>query len=136
MTKHCTKIWFSGLILVFASVGVFAQGPVKGRVEPNRDPALEIEAKHNLDVAKYYITRRKAYAGGIERLEEIINTHPEFSRMDEVLFYLGEAHFKLNKFEKAEDFYNKLLRDYPESEYVKKTKEQVEKLKSTKEGKS
>ncbi len=136
MTNKSTNVLLVILLLALSGVSTYAQGAVKGRIESSRDAALEIEAKHNLEVARYYVTRRKAYAGAIDRLEEIIDSHPGFSRMDEVLFLMGEAHSKLNKPEKAEDYYNKLLKDYPESEFVKKAKEQLEKLKSDKEGKS
>ena len=131
-----TKCLFAILLVALSGASTFAQGPVKGRIEPARDAALEIESKHNLEVARYYVTRRKAYAGAIDRLQEVIDHHPDFSRMDEVLYLMGEAHAKLNKPEKAEEYYNKLLKDYPESEYVKKAKEQLERLKSAKEGKS
>ena len=136
MTNKGTQLLFAILLVTLAGVSTMAQGPVKGRVEPARDATLEIEAKHNLEVARYYVIRRKAYSGAIDRLQEIIDSHPDFSRMDEVLYLMGEAHLKLNKADKAEDYYNKLLKDYPESEFVKKTKEQLEKLKSGKEGKS
>jgi tetratricopeptide (TPR) repeat protein len=119
-----TFIW-----LVVVCITISAQGPVRGKLEPERDKVLEINSKHNLEVARWSINKRKAYKGGIDRLQEIINTHPEFSRMDEVLYWLGEAYVRLNEPEKAEPFYNKLLKDYPESEFVKKAKEQLDKFK-------
>ena len=54
-------------------------------------------AKHNLDVARYYLTKRKAYDGARDRLQEIIETYPDFSRMDEVVFLMGEAHRSLGR---------------------------------------
>ena len=113
-------------------VSSFAQGPVKGKLDPGRDNTLEIEAKHNLDVARWSITKRKAYKGGIDRLQEIIDTYPTFSRMDEVLYWMGEGNLKLNNNDVAAEFYNRLLKEYPESEFVKKTKEQLEKVKPNK----
>jgi outer membrane protein assembly factor BamD (BamD/ComL family) len=136
MTNKCTNFLLAILFVTVVSISSFAQGAVKGRLEGTRDATLEIEAKHNLEVARYYVTRRKAYSGAVDRLQEIIDTHPDFSRMDEVLYLMGEAHIKLNKPEKAEAYYNKLLKDYPESEFIKKTKEQLEKIKTGKEGKS
>ncbi len=43
-----------------------------------RDPALEKEAKHNLDVAKFYL-KRKAYKAVTDRLLEIIYTYPKLN---------------------------------------------------------
>ena len=52
-------------------------------------------------MARWNVTKRKAYEGARDRLQEIIDSYPEFSRMDEVLFLMGELHFKLAKNDKA-----------------------------------
>src|SRR5262245_18170159 len=93
------------LITPFAGLTVLAQGPVKGKIEGERDKALEINSKHNLEVTRYSISKRKAYKGGLDRLQEIIDTQPEFSRMDEVYYWVGEAHLGLRETEKAEAAY-------------------------------
>ena len=119
-------------MLAAMSVSIFAsaaQGPTRGPVEPARDQTMEITAKHNLEIARWYITKRKAYEGGRDRLQEIIDGYPEFSRMDEVMFWMGEVSLKLKKNDKAEEFYNKLLKAYPASEFVKKAQERLEELK-------
>lgn len=105
-----------------------AQGP--GRpIEAPRDAAKEIAAKHNLEVARWSLTKRKAYEGARDRLQEIIDTHPDFSRMDEVVFLMGEVFLKLGKREQAVDYYNKLLKDYSSSEFAKKTRARLDELK-------
>jgi outer membrane protein assembly factor BamD (BamD/ComL family) len=106
-----------------------AQGPARGRIEPPRDETMEVTAKHNLDIARWYLTKRKAYEGARDRLQEIIDTYPDFSRIDEVVFLMGEAHLKLGKNEKATEFYDKLLKSYPDSEFVKKARARLDELK-------
>jgi outer membrane protein assembly factor BamD (BamD/ComL family) len=106
-----------------------AQGPARGRIEPARDEAMEMTAKHNLTVARYYLEKRKAYTGARDRLQEIMDTYAEFSRMDEVLFLMGEVHYKLNKADKAGEFYNKMLKAYPTSEFAKRARERLVELK-------
>jgi outer membrane protein assembly factor BamD (BamD/ComL family) len=105
-----------------------AQGPGKPMEAP-RDAEKEIAAKHNLDVARWNLTKRKAYEGARDRLQEIIDTYPDFSRMDEVVFLMGEVFLKLGKNDKAIDYYNKLLKDYADSEFAKKTRERLDELK-------
>lgn len=136
MFIQSTKILFASIFLMLMCATAFSQGVSKGKIEPERDSVMELQSQHNLEVARYYITKRKGYEGGISRLQEIIDTHPTFSRMDEVLYLMGEAHMKLKKPEEAEKFYSRLLKDYPESEFVKKAKEQLDKLKTNKEVKS
>jgi outer membrane protein assembly factor BamD (BamD/ComL family) len=105
-----------------------AQGPGKPMEGP-RDQALEIASRHNLDVARWSVTKRKAYEGARDRLQEIIDTYPDFSRMDEVVFLMGEVHLKLGKAEKAAEYYSKLLKAYPESEFAKKAHARMDELK-------
>lgn len=113
---------------MLAAVAAYGQGAVRGRIEPPRDEALEMKAKHNLDVAKWYITKRKAYDGARDRLQEVIETYPEFSRMDEVLYWMGELNLKLDKKEQAADYFSKMLKVYPESELAKKARARLDEL--------
>ena len=116
--------------IMSANVAYTQQGPARGRIEKLRDTEMEATAKHNLEVARWYIIRRKAYAGARERLQEIIDTYPEYSRMDEVVYWMGEAHARLSKTDKAIEYFNKLIKEYPDSEFVKKAKARVDELKS------
>jgi outer membrane protein assembly factor BamD (BamD/ComL family) len=119
----------SALIIVVSCSASPAQGPAKP-IESPRDPAMEIAAKHHLEVARWYLTKRKAYEGARDRLQEIMDTYPDFSRMHEVLFLMGEAQLKLGKNDKAIEYYNKLLKDYPDSEFAKKAHERLDELKT------
>ena len=110
------------------------QGPGKPMEVP-RDAAKEIAAKHNLDVARWSLTKRKAYEGARDRLQEIIDTHPDFSRMDEVVFLMGEVYMRLGKKPEATDYYNKLLKDYESSEFAKKARARLDELKAEPEKK-
>lgn len=115
-------------ISMLAAIAIAQSGAVRGRAEALRDEQKEILAKHNLEVARYYFERRKAYEGARDRLQEIIDTYPEFSRMDEVLYLMGEIHIKLGKQREASRYYKKLLEDYPESERAKKARARLREL--------
>jgi outer membrane protein assembly factor BamD (BamD/ComL family) len=128
MKSFATMFILALVIMVSAGSKSLAQGPGKP-IEAPRDAALEIAARHNLDVARWNLTKRKAYEGARDRLQEIIDTYPEFSRMDEVLFLMGELHLKLGKSERAAEYYSKLLKAYPESEFAKKARTRVDELK-------
>ena len=128
--KFIARIFLCAVVATSAfATSAFAQGPTRGRIEPPRDEAMEVQAKHNLEVARWYITKRKAYEGALDRLQEIVDTYADFSRMDEVVFLMGEANFKLGKKDKAEDFYSKLLKVYPDSEFAKRTRARLDELK-------
>lgn len=77
------------------SVSAFTQRNVVQAVE--RDPIAEAEAKHNLEVAKNYFLLKKAYKGVLERFEETFAAYPEFSKMDEFLYYAGMSSWYLSE---------------------------------------
>ena len=70
--KFIARFFLLSIAAAILAASNFAQGPARGRIEPPRDEAMEITAKHNLDVARYYLTKRKAYEGARDRLQEII----------------------------------------------------------------
>ena len=69
-------------------------------------------AAHNAEIAIGYC-KRKAYRAAVSRLFEIMTTYPAYSRLDEVYFYLGEAHFMMNLADQALPFFTKVVTDYP-----------------------
>jgi tetratricopeptide (TPR) repeat protein len=48
----------------------------------------------------------------------LVRDHPNFKRMDEVLFSLAFALQELNQFDKARSVYRRLIKDYPKSRFV------------------
>ena len=90
------------LIAIFSIFGLFVFGNstfAQKTVEPQvqRDPLLEADALHNLDVANQAYKLRKAYKAVLLRLEETVAANPGFSKMDEVLYLLGTSSYYLSE---------------------------------------
>ncbi len=85
---------FSFVFLTFTSAA-FAQKQIEPQVQ--RDPILEADAKHNLEVARQYFITKKAYRAVLMRFEETFAAYPQFSRMDEFLYYAGMSSLYLSK---------------------------------------
>src|SRR5258705_12744532 len=83
-------------LFVFASAS-YGQGKVKTGPDQStiRDSDLEKDSLHNLEVARHYFKRKKAYLAALRRCEEIDAGNPNFSRMDEVLYMAGESSLRL-----------------------------------------
>jgi len=144
---------FSFVFLTFAS-----SAPAQKQIEPQiqRDPILETDAKHNLEVARQYFVTKKAYRAVLLRFEETFAAYPQFSKMDEFLYYAGMSSFYLSnnkgkqKLEKtatasekekyapekmreeAAAYLSQVVKDYPQSQFksdAEKTLKQIGTLK-------
>src|SRR2546428_4222594 len=62
-----------------------------------RDPDMEKDSLHNLDVARQYFKLKKAYKASLARCEEIIAGNPTFSKIDEVLLIAGQSSLRLSE---------------------------------------
>jgi len=86
---------------------------------------------HNLLIANYYYTlavdqKKGGLKGAQSRFREIIDKYPDFKFMDEVLFRLGVTYQLEEETDQAARYFQRLMADYPNSEYSKKSKEQLE----------
>lgn len=93
---------FLTLVFLLAALGVctpvvMAQGTVRSGPDPStlRDPELEKDSMHNLEVARNYFKLKKAYVAALKRTEEIIAGNPTFTRIDEALFIAGSSSLSL-----------------------------------------
>jgi outer membrane protein assembly factor BamD (BamD/ComL family) len=75
----------------------YAQGAAKTGPDSStlRDPELEKDSMHNLEVARHYFKLKKAYVAAIKRCEEIDAGNPNFAKMDEVLYIAGASSMRL-----------------------------------------
>jgi Outer membrane lipoprotein len=144
-------------VLFVATPTAPAQGVRSGQ-DPAllRDPDLERDSQHNLEVAKNYFRLKKAYVAALKRCEEIIAGNPNFARIEEVLLMAGQSSLWLadKKGKQNPDLYvsfeggekrtltseqfremgrgylTKLINDYPESPFAKQAKEELRLLDS------
>ncbi len=137
----------SALLFAFVVVGpaVQAQGGVRSGPDAAtlRDPELEKDSLHNLEVARNYFKLKKAFVAALKRTEEIIAGNPNFTKIDEALFIAGSSSLSLaeNKGKQkpdlyisydgstkktltadqfrnmARDYLTRLVTDYPESSF-------------------
>ncbi|HEV7858360.1 MAG TPA: outer membrane protein assembly factor BamD [Pyrinomonadaceae bacterium] len=123
---------------------VQAQGRAKSGPDAStvRDPELEKDSLHNLEVARHYFKLKKAYVAAIKRCEEIIAGNPTFTRMDEVLFIAGESSLRLSENrgkqapnlpadklrDDAREYLSRLVQQYPQSSFSKQIESDLSSL--------
>jgi len=157
--RVCVIFVFLFVVAVFAP-STYGQG-VRSGPDPStlRDPDLERDSHHNLEVAKNYFRLKKAYVAALKRCEEIIAGNPNFAKIDEVLLMAGQSSLWLAdskgkqkpelyvSFDGAEkrtltseqfremgrDYLKKLVNDYPTSPYAKEAQEELRALEAPKQ---
>jgi outer membrane protein assembly factor BamD (BamD/ComL family) len=154
------KILLILLAFLIIAPATYAQGGVKSGPDPAtlRDPDLERDSYHNLEVARNYFKLKKAYVAALKRCEEIIAGNPNFAKIEEVLLMAGQSSLWLSQnkgkqrpelyvsFEGSEkhtltsaqfremgvDYLKKLINDYPNSPFAKQAQEELRSLETPK----
>src|SRR6476660_2948025 len=87
------------LLTLFATLLLTTVAFSQRNVTPaiDRDPIMETDAKHNLDVANQYFKLKKAYKSVIGRFEETYAAYPDFSQIDEFLYIAGMSSYYLSE---------------------------------------
>jgi len=88
-------------------------------------------ALHNLYIANQYYTqsveqKKGGLKGAQSRYREILDKYPDFSFMDEALYKLAVTYLIEEETDQAARYFQKIVADYPNSEYVDRSKEQLE----------
>lgn len=91
---------------------------------------------HNLLIANYYYTlsvdqKKGGLKGAQSRFREILDKYPNFDFMDEVLYKLAVTYLVEEETDQAARYFQRIVSDYPNSEYVKKSTEQLELIGAT-----
>ena len=103
--------------------------PAGFRAEDQLRVVHEELADHNLSIALFYLSKfyhgKGGQAGARSRLKNIIERYPEYSKLDQVLFLLGEINMNDRNFDEAASYYQRLIGAYPASEYIGKASLQL-----------
>lgn len=85
------------------TLGLSVQTRAQDKIDPEtaqqviQDKILEEDAAHNLNVAKQYYKLKKAYKAVLMRFEETFAAYPQYSKMDEFLYYAGMSSYYLSE---------------------------------------
>jgi len=101
-----------------AAPRAFQQGPGRGPITAARDPETEKQSARSLEAAKFYFYKRKPDKNDKDgwerinkavegRLQEIVDLNPNFSRIDDVYFMLGELYKRMGDTDKAVENWTK-----------------------------
>src|ERR1041384_255387 len=108
----------------------YPQTSLRPIVEDRLREAQESLAMHSYQVGNFYLEPRyKQGKGGLKgaqsRFKEVIEKYPSFSLRDEVLFKLAYTYQQEEEPDEAAKYYQDMLRNFPNSNYAEKAKEQL-----------
>jgi outer membrane protein assembly factor BamD len=92
------------------------------------------QAKDRVDdwdfgVAEHYF-RIKWYPGVVGRLVPLLAADPDYTRRDAVYFFLAESLVKVNRPAEALPYYERLVKEFEQSEYLENAKKRITELKA------
>lgn len=108
----------------------YPNSPLRPTVEARLHEVQENLAMHNLQIARFYYdvkysTGKGGLKGAQSRLKEIVDKYPCFSYNDEVFYRLATTYQTEEEPDEAARYYQKLITEFPESEYIEKAKDQL-----------
>jgi outer membrane protein assembly factor BamD len=108
----------------------YPKSPLRPTVEARLVEVQENLAMHNLQVARFYydvkyLTHKGGLKGAQSRLKEIVDKYPCFSYNDEVFYRLGSTYQQEEEPDEAARYYQKLVQEFPDSEFTEKAKDQL-----------
>jgi outer membrane protein assembly factor BamD len=98
-------------------------------VEDRLRETQENLAMHSYQIGNFYgdryITKKGGLKGAQSRYKEVIDKYPNFSLRDAVLFKLAYTYQEEEEPDEAAKYYQELLRNFPNSDYAEKAKDQL-----------
>ena len=93
------------------------------------------EARDRLSDADYavgfFYFRQRWYPGAVDRFQTILKDDADYSRRDQVYFHLGEAFLKNKREAEALPYYERIVGEFEQSEYLEEAKKRIAEVKAT-----
>jgi outer membrane assembly lipoprotein YfiO len=107
----------------------YPQSKLRPEVQSRLRDVQDNLAEHNFTIADFYRQKYNGKKGGLkgaqDRYKEIVDKYKDYCRMDEVLYYYAWTFTVEEEQDEAAKYYQQLVRDYPNSHFVDKAKEQL-----------
>jgi outer membrane protein assembly factor BamD len=107
----------------------FPNTALKIAVQTRLNEVQENLGMHTMQIGDFYYERNRQQKGGLKgaqsRYREVLEKYPNFSYMSRVLFRTAVTYQEEEEPDEAAKYYQRIVRDFPNSEYAEKAKEQL-----------
>jgi outer membrane protein assembly factor BamD len=113
-----------------ATLQRYPRAAIRPEIEKRLIEVQENLGMHSLYIGEFYHNKSLRQNGGLKgaqnRFREIVEKYPNFSHMDRVLFRLATTYLQEEEPDEAAKHFQRILRDFPNSEYAKEAREQLQ----------
>lgn len=93
------------------------------------------EARDRLSDADYLVGffyyRQRWYPGAVDRFQSVLKDDPEYTRRDQVYFHLADCYMKVKREAEALPYYERLVNEFEQSEYLEEARKRIAAIKAT-----
>ncbi|HEY8133929.1 MAG TPA: outer membrane protein assembly factor BamD [Thermoanaerobaculia bacterium] len=110
-------------------IKTFPNSVLRPEAEKRLQDALDRLAKHEHIIARFYI-KRGSYQAAILRLNGLVDMYPNYSDRAAVFYDLGTALAGLGRKAEARLYFERVISEFPKSEYADKAKRRLDQMKT------
>ncbi len=89
---------------------------------------VDLLAEHEFDVGYFYM-RKGSLGSAMGRFSGLEDRYPDYANKDKLFYYEARTLARLGRPEEAVRYYSRILEEYPKSEFSKKARQGLKKLK-------
>ncbi len=104
---------------------LYPKGAQLAEVQEKHKECRDMQLQYELYIGRFYL-KTDEYKAAIARFEESLKMFSDLARRDEVLFYLGKAYLEDGQKAKSRETFNRLISDFPGSQYFADAKKIVD----------
>ena len=98
-------------------ITAFPNSPLRPEAEDRIADAEDRLAKHEHDVARFYM-QRQAWSAAVTRLNTIVEQYPRYSARDETFYDLGRVLGSLGREGESRLYYERVVAEFPDSRFA------------------
>lgn len=110
-------------------IRAYPRSPLRAQAEAKLQEALDRLARHEHLVAKFY-AKRGSHNAAVQRLNHLIDTYPNYSGRDAAFYDLGNALAHLGRAGEARLYFERVLTEFPKSDYAERARRRLDDIKA------
>ncbi len=84
----------------------------------------DLLAEHDFGIGYFYL-RKGSTAAAMSRFTSLEQRYPDYGAKDKLYYYEGIALTRLGRKDEASRYFQRIVEDYPKSEYAKKARSRI-----------